>query len=84
MSKAAEILITRYGVSRRQAYRYLEEAQEMAHPVAVEEASIPMTIKVPGSVARLLRESARTRGITIGELVARAVRDWLSRERGRG
>ncbi|MHB8370997.1 MAG: hypothetical protein ACYDBP_15165 [Leptospirales bacterium] len=84
MAKSAEILITRYGVSRRQAYRYLEEAQEMAHPVPVGEASVPITIKIPGSVARLLREEAPARGLTIGELVARAVRDWLFRERGRG
>lgn len=84
LAKSAEILITRYGVSRRQAYRYLEEAQEMGREVEVGEASVPITIKIPGSVARLLREEAPARGLTIGELVARAVRDWLSRERGRG
>ena len=84
LAQAAEILIARYGVSRRQAYRYLEEARGMEQEVEVEEASIPVTIKIPGSVARLLREEAPARGLTIGDLVSRAVRDWLSRERGRG
>ena len=84
MAKAADILVHRYGVSRRQAYRYLEEAQELGYPVPVREVSVPMTIKVPGSVARRLREESRSRGLTIGEIVSRAVGDWLSRERGRG
>ena len=84
MAKVADILIHRYGVSRRQAYRYLEEVQELGHPVPVVEVSVPMTIKVPESVARRLREEARSRGLAIGEIVSRAVRDWLTRERGRG
>jgi len=84
LAKSAEILITRFGVSRRQAYRYLEEAQEMGQEVEVGEASVPITIKIPGSIARLLREEAPARGLTIGELVAQAVRDWVSRERGHG
>nr|EES53997.1 MAG: CopG domain protein DNA-binding domain protein [Leptospirillum ferrodiazotrophum] len=84
MAKAADILVNRYGVSRRQAYRYLEEVQELGHPVPVGEVSVPMTIKVPESVAQRLREESRTRGLAIGEIVARAVRDWVARERGRG
>ena len=84
MAKAADILVNRYGVSRRQAYRYLEEVQELGHLVAVGEVSVPMTIKVPESVAQRLREESRTRGLAIGEIVARAVKDWVARERGRG
>ena len=84
MAKAADILVHRYSVSRRQAYRYLEEAQELGYPVPVGEVSVPMTIKVPESVARRLREESRSRGLTIGEIVSRAVGDWLWRERGRG
>jgi predicted DNA-binding transcriptional regulator YafY len=84
MAKAADILVNRYDVSRRQAYRYLEEVQELGHPVPVGEMSVPMTIKVPESVARRLREESRSCGLTIGEIVSRAVGEWLTRERSRG
>lgn len=84
MPQAAKTLTERYALSLRQAYRYLEEAQQMEHPMPVTEASIPMTIKIPADVAQVLRKFARTSGLTIGEIVARSVRDFLDREGGRG
>ncbi len=78
MAKAATMLSQRFGLSRRQAYRYLQEAQAIGHPVAVSEASVPITLKIPGSVARELRAYANSSGLTLGEIVARAVSRFLS------
>ncbi len=67
-----------FGLSRRQAYRYLQEAQAIGRPVAVSEASIPITLKIPGDVARELRAYANSSGLTLGDIVARAVSRFLS------
>ncbi len=77
-AEAATVLSQRFGLSRRQAYRYLQEAQAIGHPVAVSEASVAITLKIPGSVAQQLRVYATTSGLTIGEIVTRAVSRFLS------
>ncbi len=84
MAEAATMLSQEFGLSRRQAYRYLQEAQAIGHAVAVSEASVPITLKIPGSVARELRAYANSSGLTIGEIVARAVSRFLSAARKHG
>ena len=77
LSEAAQSLSHEFGLSRRQAYRYREQAAELGHPVPVEEASIPITLKLPPSTVRLLRSSASKSGLTLGEIVTRALRAFL-------
>lgn len=77
------MLTEAFGLSRRQAYRYLMEAQTIERPVAAESASVAITVKVPEDVAAQLRTHARATGSTIGSLVARAVSDLLAKERRR-
>ena len=48
MAEAAVSLSRQFGLSRRQAYRYLQEAQTIGHPVPVVAPSVPITFKVPG------------------------------------
>ncbi len=84
MAEAATMLSQRFGLSRRQAYRYLREARAIGHPVAVGEASVPITLKIPGSVARELRAYANRSGLTLGEIVARAVSRFLTAARKHG
>ena len=61
LAGAATELSRAYRLSRRQAYRYLEEAAAIGHPVPVTEPSIPITLKIPGSVVRDLRGRYRRR-----------------------
>jgi predicted DNA-binding transcriptional regulator YafY len=84
LSAAAQSLSREFGLSRRQAYRYLEQAAELGRPVPVEEASIPITLKLPPSTVRLLRSSASKSGLTFGEIVTRALRAFLSALRRHG
>jgi hypothetical protein len=84
MSEAATVLSRDYGLSRRQAYRYIEEARAIGHFVAVGEASVPITVKVPGSVAAALRSHAHASGLTLGEIVTRAVTAYLADAGGHG
>ena len=75
---AADALNQQFGLSRRQAYRYLQQARKMTAPVTSCEPSIPMTIKVPAHVAARLRAFAAASDMTIGETVTRAVQAFLT------
>jgi hypothetical protein len=73
MAEAAVMLSRTFSLSRRQAYRYLEEAQiERPAPVPTE-ASVTITLKMPASLARDLHAHATHSGITTSEIVRRAV-----------
>lgn len=84
LSEAAAALTETFALSRRQAYRYLQEAQTLTHPVKIVEPNIPVTIKVPGEVVGELRAYAQTSGLTMGEIVARAVSAFLAKARRHG
>ena len=84
LNAAAEALVEQFGLSLRQAYRYLQQAQEIKRPVQVAAPSIPITIKVPGDVVMKLRAYARASGMTIGQTVARAVLRFLAKARRHG
>lgn len=84
LNEAAEALVEQFGLSPRQAYRYLQEAQGLKRPVAVRAPTIPITIKVPGDVVVELRAYAQTSGQTIGETVARALGAFLAKARRHG
>jgi predicted DNA-binding transcriptional regulator YafY len=84
LPEAAQSLSREFGISRRQAYRYLEHAAELGHPVPVEEASIPITLKLPPSTVRVLRSYADSSGLTLGEIVTRALGAFLSALRRHG
>ena len=84
LSAAAQNLSREFGLSRRQAYRYLEQAAELGQPVAVEEASIPITLKLPPNTVRLLRSYAARSGLTLGAIVSQALRAFLNALRRHG
>ena len=84
LAEAAEAMSQTFALSRRQAYRYLREAQGLTRPVAACEPSIAFTIKVPAEVVAELRAYAHSSGLTMGEIVARAVSALLAKARRHG
>jgi|SRR6516165_2540544 hypothetical protein len=84
LADAAAVLSRDFGLSRRQAYRYLEEAAGIGHPVPITEPSIPITLKIPGAVVRDLRDYSAASGLTLGEIVARAISRFLKATRRHG
>ncbi len=73
LPEAAQNLSGRFGLSRRQAYRYLEEAARLERPVEVTEATVPITLKLPPTTIRRLRAYARSSDLTISVIVTRAL-----------
>ena len=74
VAEAAQQLEDTFALSRRQAYRYLEQAAALSAPVAAVEPTVAITFKLPVSMVRALRAYARRRGLTLGEIVTQALR----------
>jgi len=81
--KAVATIMKRFRVSKRQAYRYLEEAQHLLRPASVPERNVVFTVKLPEGVAALIRHVAQATGESLSGLVAQALRAFLQR-RGYG
>jgi hypothetical protein len=62
----------------------LNEATHLDRPVEVVETTVPITLKIPAGTARLLRAYARSSGLTIGAMVARALAIFLNTQRRHG
>jgi Ribbon-helix-helix protein, copG family len=84
MAEAAVALSRDFGLSQRQAYRYLEEAQAVAPAPAIAEASVTITLKIPSNTVRELRAYSASSGLTLSEIVRRAISAFLSAARGHG
>jgi predicted DNA-binding transcriptional regulator YafY len=82
MAEAAAALSRDFDLSRRQAYRYLEVAQAGAPAVA--DASVTITLKIPGNIVRELRAHSAISGLSLSEIVRRAIAAFLSAARGHG
>ena len=70
---AAQQLADEFALSLRQAYRYLEQAAALSAPVPVMEPTVAITFKLPVSMVRALRAYARRSGLTLGQIVTKAL-----------
>jgi predicted DNA-binding transcriptional regulator YafY len=84
LSIAVERLAQDCSISPRQAYRYLEQAQRLKQPVPPSEGKLAFTVKLPNSLVRRVRTFAAAKGLSISEVVSRALLALLPRGRGRG
>lgn len=66
-------------ISPRQAYRYLRQAQRLKAPVPVGDVKVAFTVKLSRSLVEKLRVYASTTGLTLSDIVSRAVVRLLNR-----
>src|SRR5947199_7194870 len=81
---AALSLSRQFAMSRRQAYRYIEEAQLIGRPVPVVEPATAVTFKLPPSLVDAVRARAAAEETTISDMVSRALRAFLGEAGGHG
>src|ERR1051326_9000339 len=84
VSDAVEQLSQDCSISARQAYRYLTQAQQLDAPVPPQEIKLAFTVKLPGSLIQRVRGYAAAKGLSISEVVSRALLALLPRGGGRG
>jgi len=71
------------GISPRQAYRYIEEAQQLDGPLEAVETTVVFTVKLPKSLVAQLHRYAKSTEQTLSHVVSQAL--WaLLRRGGRG
>ena len=83
-TEASRLLAARFGVSVRQARRYVAQAVAAGGPVRVPEAATVFTVKLPAGLAGRVRAHARESGSSISAVVATALVEFLSRGHSRG
>ena len=81
---AADRLARACAISTRQAYRYLQQAQQLKRPVPIVDARVSFTVKLSRSLVDRLRSYAAATGLTLSEIVSRAVLAVMHRGGGRG
>jgi len=80
---AASVLAARFGVSTRQARRYVDQAL-VSGRLVVPQATVVFTVKLsPVLVTRVRRRAARS-GVTISALVTQALTEYLAPDGRRG
>jgi hypothetical protein len=83
-AQAIDELAERFGVSPRQARRYLDRAKTTG-PVQIPEPTVVFTVKLPGLLTAEVRRRAQQAQTTISGLVTEALTGYLRRDdRGPG
>jgi hypothetical protein len=81
--EATQRLASTAGISHRQAYRYVEEAQTLKTPLPEADAKVVFTVKLPQTLVDRLHRYAETTGQTLSQIVSQAL-GALFRRGGRG
>jgi hypothetical protein len=84
LSSAATALARRYGISKRQAYRYVREAELIGKQVPVPDAKLAFTVKLSKNLIKALRRYAKNTGQSLSEIVTQALEAFLQNGRRRG
>ena len=78
-AEVAEQLSVRFGISKRQAYRYVRQAQVRGQKVLVPEPKTAFTVKLSGTLIQRLRAYAKSSGRSLSEIVTGALETFLSK-----
>ena len=81
---AVEQMVQDCGVSPRQAYRYLQQARRLKQSVPIGDTKVAFTVKLSQELVRRVRSFANTTGLSLSEIVSRALLAILKQRRGRG
>jgi len=83
-AKASEVLATQYGISKRQAYRYVQEARIIGEKVPIPDPKLAFTVKLSKRLIQAIRHYAKSTGKSISEIVTESLEVFLHKDRGSG
>ena len=76
---AVEQMVQDCSVSRRQAYRYLQQARQLKKPVPIGDAKVVFTVKLSPALVQPVRSYAARTGFSLSQIVSRALLALLAR-----
>jgi hypothetical protein len=77
-------VVERWGVSRRQAYRYLLQGRSRLELRPVPEAKAVLTVSLPQPLLRALRRRCRQQQKPVRWVVAEILQQWLEQSSAHG
>lgn len=83
-SEAAATLAARFQMSKRQAYRYVKEAEAVGQQIPIPDQKIAFTVKLSQELIQTIRQHSQAKGQNISETVTQALEAFLFKGRGRG
>ena len=83
-SEVLREIVSRFGLSRRQAYRYLQLAQQASAPLAIPDEKSVFTVKLPRPLMVQVRRQARQERTSISAWVEQALRLGLGQSKTHG
>jgi hypothetical protein len=84
VARAVAVMSAQYNISRRQAYRYIQEAQRIGTSIPIPESKIAFTVKLSPKLIQALRDHAKYTGRNLSEIVTQALEKLLCKGRRRG
>src|SRR2546422_8971938 len=81
---AVDKMVRDCSISPRQAYRYLQQVGRLKENVPIADAKIAFTVKLSEALVKRLRSYAARRGVSLSDLVSRALEAFLPRRTKRG
>src|SRR5512138_2642694 len=84
LSDAVDSMVRDCSISHRQAYRYLQQAERLKQDVPVTDAKIAFTVKLSERLVERLRSYANAGGLSLSDIVSRALEAFLPRRVKRG
>ena len=82
VSKAADAMTEKYGISKRQAYRYIHAANKIGAEIPIPDQKTAFTVKLSQSLIQGLREYAKKSGKSLSEIVTQSLEVFLQNGRG--
>jgi len=81
-SQAADAMAEKYGISKRQAYRYINDANKIGAKIPIPDQKIAFTVKLSQSLVQALRVYASKSGKNLSEIVTQSLEVFLQNGRG--
>lgn len=71
-------LADRFGTSKIQAYRYLQQAKSNRMRMPIPETSLVFTVKLPPALIKRIKNIAQSQEMSISQTVRRALEDFIA------
>ena len=73
-------LTNMFGISKVQAYRYLQQAKQNKESIQIPENSVVFTVKLPPTLIKRIKLFARSKGTSISKVVKAALEEFLAKK----
>ncbi len=84
LAQASEALATQHGISKRQAYRYVQEAGALGQKVPIPDPKLAFTVKLSNRLIQAVRQYAKSTGQNISQVVTESLEAFLHKDRKSG